>query len=115
MIIVMKADVSSDSDDVRRIIDLAASYPGVSTELHEIQGSTRSLTEIYLLGSTGVIPTAPFEEFAGVERVVRVTEKFRSIGRHGSGIEAVGFEYNGVHFSQAGYALLGQAVADATP
>ena len=85
MIIVMKADVSSDSDEVRRIIDLAASYPGVSTELYEIQGSTRSLTEIYLLGSTGVIPTEPFEEFAGVERVVRVTEKYRAIGRHASG------------------------------
>jgi 3-deoxy-7-phosphoheptulonate synthase len=105
VIIVMKADVSSDSDEIRRIIDLAEGYPGVSTELHEIQGSTRSLTEIYLLGSTGVIPTAPFEEFAGVERVVRVTEKKRSIGRHGSGIEAVGFEYNGVHFSQETFHL----------
>jgi 3-deoxy-7-phosphoheptulonate synthase len=100
VIIVLKADVASDSEEVQRIIDLAESYPGVTTELHEIQGATRSLVEIYLLGSTGVIPTAPFEEFAGVEQVVRVTEKFRAIGRHAGGLEAVGFEYNGVRISQ---------------
>jgi 3-deoxy-7-phosphoheptulonate synthase len=100
VIIVLKADVSPDSEEVQRIIDLARSYPGVTTELHQIQGATRSLTEIYLLGSTGVIPTAPFEEFATVEQVVRVTEKFRAIGRHAGGLEAVGFEYNGVRISQ---------------
>jgi 3-deoxy-7-phosphoheptulonate synthase len=105
VIIVMKADVSAESGEIRRIIELAETYPGVSTEVHVIQGSTRSLTEIYLLGSTGVIPTEPFEEFASVERVVRVTEKYRSIGRHGTGIEAVGFEYNGVHFSQETFHL----------
>ncbi len=96
----MKADVAPDSPEVRRVVELAESYPEVSTELHQIQGATRSLTELYLLGSTGVIPTEPFEEFACVEKVVRITEKFRSIGRHGGGLEAVGFEYNGVRISQ---------------
>jgi 3-deoxy-7-phosphoheptulonate synthase len=100
VIIVMKADVRPDSEEVRRVIELAESYPEVSTQVHQIQGATRSLTEIYLLGSTGVIPTGPFEEFAGVEKVVRITEKFRSIGRHSPGLEAVGFEYNGVRMSQ---------------
>ncbi len=100
MIIVMKADVRPDSEDVRRVIELAESYPEVSTQLHQIQGTTRSLTEIYLLGSTGVIPTEPFEEFEAVERVVRITEKFRAIGRHEASLEAMGFEYNGVHLGQ---------------
>jgi 3-deoxy-7-phosphoheptulonate synthase len=99
VIIVMKADVRTDAPEVRRVVELAESFPGVTTELHEIQGATRSLSELYLLGSTGVIPTAPFEEFACVEKVVRITEKFRSIGRHGGGLE-VGFEYNGVRFAQ---------------
>ncbi|MEE8508247.1 MAG: 3-deoxy-7-phosphoheptulonate synthase [Myxococcota bacterium] len=100
MIIVMKADVSPDAAEVRRIVELAESFPGVSTEFHQIRGSTRSLTELYLLGSTGVIPTAPFEEFQCVEKVVRITEKFRAIGRHGTELEAVGFEYNGVQMNQ---------------
>jgi 3-deoxy-7-phosphoheptulonate synthase len=100
MIIVLKADVRADSPDVARVIEMAESFPEVRTQVHEIRGATRTLTEIYLLGSTGVIPTTPFEEFACVERVVRVTEKYRSIGRHHETLEAVGFEYNGVHIGQ---------------
>jgi len=100
VIIVLKADVRTDSPEVRRLVDFAESYPGVHTEIHQIQGATRTLSELYLLGLTGVIPTEPFKEFACVERVVRITEKFRSIGRHGGGLEAMGFDYNGVHISQ---------------
>ena len=94
------ADVAPDSPEVSRVIEFAESFPGVTTELHNIRGTTRSLTELYLLGSTGVIPTKPFEEFECVETVVRITEKFRAIGRHGGNLEAVGFEYNGVHIGQ---------------
>jgi 3-deoxy-7-phosphoheptulonate synthase len=100
VIIVLKADVEAGSPEVRRLIELAESFPDVHTQVHRIQGATRSVTEVYLLGHTGVIPTEPFQEFACVERVVRVTEKYRSIGRHGGGVDAVGFEYNGVHISQ---------------
>ena len=100
MIIVMKADVAADSPDLRRVIALAESYPGITTQLHRIQGATRSVTEVYLLGPTGVVPSAPFEEFESVEKVVRVTQSFRAIGRHDGGLEAVGFQYNGVQISQ---------------
>jgi 3-deoxy-7-phosphoheptulonate synthase len=99
MIIVMKADVGADSPELRRVIALAESFPDVRTEVHRVQGATRSLTEIYLLGSTGVVPLAPFEEFESVEKVVRITQRFRAIGRHDQ-LEAVGFEYNGVRISQ---------------
>jgi 3-deoxy-7-phosphoheptulonate synthase len=100
VIIVMKADVAADSPDLKQVIALAESYPGISTQLHRIQGATRSVTEVYLLGPTGVVPSAPFEEFESVEKVVRVTQSFRAIGRHDGGLEAVGFQYNGVHISQ---------------
>jgi 3-deoxy-7-phosphoheptulonate synthase len=100
MIIVLKADVEPDSPEVQRLIAQAESYPEVTTQIHRIQGAARSVTEVYLLGQTGVIPTEPFQEFACVERVVRVTEKYRSIGRHEGGVDAVGFEYNGVRISQ---------------
>jgi len=100
MIIVMKADTQPDSPELAQVIARAEGFPGVRTEVHRIEGSTRSVTEIYLLGSTGVVPTEPFEEFTSVERVVRVTEKFRSIGRHDAHLQAVGFDYNGIRFSQ---------------
>ncbi len=100
MIIVMKANLPEDSPQLRQVIALAESYPGVRTEVRRIQGATRSVTEVYLLGPTGVVPQAPFEEFESVEKVVRITQSFRAIGRHDGGLEAVGFEYNGVHLSQ---------------
>ena len=83
-----RAAAAPDAAERRRLIELAESYPEVSTQIHQIVGATRTLSEIYLIGSTGVIPTTPFEEFACVERVVRVTEKYRSIGRHEGGLDA---------------------------
>jgi 3-deoxy-7-phosphoheptulonate synthase len=99
MIIVMKADTAADSPELARIIAMAESYPGVKTSVHRIQGATRSLTEVYLLGPTHVVPAQPFEEFESVEKVVRITQKYRFIGRHDA-LEGVGFEYNGITISQ---------------
>ncbi len=100
MIIVMKADLPAGSPEIKQIVALAESFPGIKAQVHTIQGATRSLTEVHLHGSTGVIPAKPFEEFEGVEKVVRITEKFRAIGRHDGQLEAVGFEYNGVQMTQ---------------
>jgi 3-deoxy-7-phosphoheptulonate synthase len=99
MVIVMRADLPPDSPELKEVVALAESFPGISAQVHVIQGATRSLTELYLLGPTHAVPTKPFEEFECVEKVVRITQKFRAIGRH-ENLEAVGFEYNGVTLSQ---------------
>jgi 3-deoxy-7-phosphoheptulonate synthase len=44
------------------------------------------------------VPTDPFEALAGVRKVVRVSVKYRLIGRPHPTAETPGFEYNGVHF-----------------
>lgn len=100
MIIVLRADVPAASREVARVIELAEGFPGIKTSIHRIQGASRSVTEVYLLGETGVVPSAPFEQLECVDKVVRVTQTFRAIGRHGGALDAVGFEYNGVQFSQ---------------
>jgi 3-deoxy-7-phosphoheptulonate synthase len=100
MVIVLRADLPPDSNEVKQVVALAESFPGVSTRVHVVQGATRSLTEVYLLGPTHAVPTTPFEQLESVEKVVRITEKFRAIGRHDGGLEAVGFTYNGVTLSQ---------------
>ncbi len=99
MIIVMKADVPPESEEVRQVVRMAERYPDVHAEVRQIQGSTRSLTEIYLIGSTASIATEPFEEFPAVEKAIRIRERYRSIGRHDRS-EVLGFEYRGVEFSQ---------------
>lgn len=100
MIIVMKADTLPDSAEVRQVVQMVERYPNVRTQVREIEGATRVLTEIYVLGSTSTIPCEPIEEFPAVEKVIRIREKYRAIGRHEGQAEAFGFEYNGVHFSQ---------------
>jgi 3-deoxy-7-phosphoheptulonate synthase len=100
MIIVMRGDAGPGSDAVAEVVRLASRYPGVHTEVRSIEGATRSLTEVYLLGSTETVPREPFEEIAGVEKAIRVRAKYRAIGKHEGEAEAVGFLYNGVEFSQ---------------
>lgn len=100
MIIVMKADILPESPEVAQVVETAKRYPDVHSEVRKIQGATRVLTEVYLLGSTTSVPTEPFEEFPAVERVIRIRERYRAIGRHEGQAEAFGFTYNGVRFSQ---------------
>ena len=106
MIIVMRGDVTPASDAVREVVQLATRYEGVQTQVRTIEGATRSLTEVYLLGSTAAVPKEPFEEMAGVERVIRVRAKYRAIGRHEGEALEVGFVYNGVQFSQDTFHLM---------
>jgi 3-deoxy-7-phosphoheptulonate synthase len=99
MIIVMKSDVLPESPEVQEVVRMVRRYPDVNAEVRKIQGATRVLTEIYLLGSTSTIPVEPFEEFPSVEKVIRIRERYRAIGRHEGQAEAVGFVYNGIPFS----------------
>jgi 3-deoxy-7-phosphoheptulonate synthase len=115
MIIVMKDDILPESPEVQRVIQLAERYPNVHTEVHKIQGVLRAVTEIYLLGETSTIPLEPFEEFSAVEKAIRIRERYRSIGRHHGQAEAIGFEYNGVHFGQDTFHLFPGLCAVDTP
>jgi 3-deoxy-7-phosphoheptulonate synthase len=100
VIVILKPETDRGSSAVQEVLDLAARYPGVSARVHVVEGVTRSLIEVYLIGSTTTVPSEPFEELPAVERVVRVSEKYRIIGRHQGQTEAVGFQYQGVTFDQ---------------
>jgi 3-deoxy-7-phosphoheptulonate synthase len=106
MIIVMRGDQTPTSEAVQEVVRLANRYPGVQTQVRSIDGATRSLTEVYLLGSTATVPPEPFEEVAGVEKVIRIRAKYRAIGRHDDAAVAVGFVYNGVAFGQDTFHLM---------
>src|SRR5215471_12533943 len=106
MIIVMRGDVTPGSESVAEVVRLATRYEGVETQVRTIEGATRSLTEVYLLGSTATVPREPFEEMAGVERVIRIRAKYRAIGRHEGEAVEVGFSYNGVQFGQDTFHLM---------
>jgi 3-deoxy-7-phosphoheptulonate synthase len=96
MIITLEPDAPSTVADA--VVRLAERHPGVSARRYEFRGATTTVVEIHLLGPTRTIPTEPFEAIAGVRKVVRVSVKYRLIGRPHPSAETPGFEYNGVHF-----------------
>jgi 3-deoxy-7-phosphoheptulonate synthase len=100
VIVILKPEVSRNSIQLQKVLEMAGRFEGVDSRIHVIEGSTRSLIEVYLIGSTTTVPTEPFEELDGVERVVRVSEKYRIIGRHKGQAEADGFQYRGLTFDQ---------------
>jgi 3-deoxy-7-phosphoheptulonate synthase len=115
VIVILKPDTPRDSEGVRQVLDIAARYEGVSSRLHVVEGATRSLIEVYLIGSTITVPTEPFEKLDVVERVVRVSEKYRIIGRHKGQVEAFGFQYQGLTFDQETLHVLPGLCAVDTP
>lgn len=100
MIIVMRDDIPASAPEVSRVVQMAERFAGIKTEVRSITGATRSLTEVYLLGPTTTVPEKDFEELPGVERVFRVRQSFRAIGRHEGQAEFLGFTYRGLSFDQ---------------
>jgi len=64
-------------------------------------GSEVTLTEIYLIGNTGALTHEQMQVLPGVQKVVRVSEAYRVLGRHKQGDDRpTSFEYQGVKFGQ---------------
>lgn len=100
MLIIFHPDVSSQGPEVRRLLAHIEQYRGVTARVHSVHGALRDLTEVYLIGPTETVSREAIEGLPGVERVVRISEKYRIIGRHRGQVEAVGFDYNGIPFNQ---------------
>ncbi|GAC1547142.1 MAG: 3-deoxy-7-phosphoheptulonate synthase [Polyangiales bacterium] len=100
MIVILRPDVSADGDEVKQLEREAARFPGVATKVFTHRGETHVLTEVHLIGETKVVPTETFAALPFVMRVVRVSEKYRILGRHQGELDALGFDYNGVRFGQ---------------
>jgi 3-deoxy-7-phosphoheptulonate synthase len=104
MIVMLEPD--SPESTVNAVLQVVAQYKGITPRTHVIEGAEYTVTEIYLLGPTSQVPVEPFKQIPGVRQVVRVSEKYRVIGRHGGKRETpVGFEYNGVTFDERGVNL----------
>ena len=68
--------------------------------MHQVQGAEQVLTEIYLIGNTKALAVEDMRTLPGVDRVVRISEEYKVLGRHKDDTRPSGFEYQGVQFSQ---------------
>ena len=100
MIVILKPDMGEKTPEYRQILDFLSHKPNIKTRVHQEIGVQQTLTEIYLIGDTASLDKAEIESLPGVERVVRVSEEYRVLGRHRDDRRPTGFEYNGVTFSQ---------------
>jgi 3-deoxy-7-phosphoheptulonate synthase len=100
MIVILKSDITDASPEFRLILDHLKNRPNIATRVHREIGALQTVTEIYLIGDTGALDKGEIESLPGVDRVVRVSEEYRILGRHRDDSRPTGFDYNGVRFDQ---------------
>ncbi len=107
MIIILKPDLEDKEKTITQIRNYLENYPNVRIRLVELQGETREVTEVHLIGQTHNVRMDVLERFPGVERVIRVSAKYRQIGRHDIDLVPVGFTYQGITFDQDSLVIFG--------
>ncbi|MGH8755823.1 MAG: hypothetical protein ACREU0_08400, partial [Burkholderiales bacterium] len=92
-----------------------AALPNIKCRVHREQGAERALTEIYLIGNTSSLQIEDMKNLPCVERVVRVSEEYRILGRHKDDNRPTWFDYNGVRFGQDSLHIFAGLCAVDTP
>jgi 3-deoxy-7-phosphoheptulonate synthase len=116
MIIILEPNIAPER--LGTILAMAAQFPGVTPKQHSFQGAQATVTEVHLIGPSKVMLTIPEDRFRtlpGVRGVIRVSTKYRLIGRHGQTGQAPGFVYNGVSFNEQSVNIFAGLCAVDTP
>ncbi len=100
MILILKPNTDTNSDECRQLQAQLAGLPNIDTRIHQVHGAEQTLTEIYLIGNTQALDPDEMQQLPCVERVVRISEEYRILGRHQDDERSIDFEYNGIRFSQ---------------
>ncbi len=100
MILILVPNTRLDSPEYKQLSLHLANFSGISTRVHTEVGIEQTLTEIYLIGNTKVLSIEDVSSLPCVDRVVRVSEEYRVLGRHKNDDRPTFFDYNGVRFGQ---------------
>ena len=100
MILILVPNTRPDSPEYKQLLAHLANLSGISTRVHTEVGAEQTLTEIYLIGNTKVLSLEDVSSLPCVDRVVRVSEEYRVLGRHKNDDRPTYFDYNGVRFGQ---------------
>lgn len=100
MILVLVPNTQPESPEYKQLMAYLANLPGITTRVHNEVGVEQTLTELYLIGNTKALSLEEIGNLPCVERVVRVSEEYRVLGRHQNDERPTSFEYNGVTFGQ---------------
>lgn len=105
MIILLKPNIRKHDPVYQQVIYVVSRLPKITIREHTVMGSQQTLHEIYLIGETSAVVKEDIEALEGVERVIRVSQEYRILGRHRDDSRTFAFTYNGVEFSQRNFNL----------
>ncbi len=100
MLVILRPNTNENSEEFIQTLDFLTHLQDIKLKKHIVTGKQQILTEIYLIGDTSRVEQEQIAALPAVERVIRISEGYRILGRHHDTKRAVGFEYNGVQFNQ---------------
>ncbi len=100
MVVLLQPNTDDTSEAFSKTMDHLRNLSDIRLQKHIVEGNEQRLTEIYLIGNTQKIDRAEIAALPAVERVVRISQEYRILGRHNDDERQHGFEYNGLHFDQ---------------
>ncbi|MGD8784873.1 MAG: 3-deoxy-7-phosphoheptulonate synthase [Thioalkalispiraceae bacterium] len=100
MIVILKPNIDKNHELYAAVHDYLSQLPNIRINEHVEHGAQQVLTEFYLIGDTAALSQQEIESLPGVERVVRISEEYRILGRHSDEHRPSSFEYNGIRFGQ---------------
>lgn len=100
MIVILEPNIDVSSNAYKQLIDHLSKLENIEFRVHKVEGAQQTLTEIYLIGETALIDKQTIAALPLVEKVIRISEEYRVLGRHQDSSRSASFEYNGVVFSQ---------------
>jgi 3-deoxy-7-phosphoheptulonate synthase len=100
MILILNENADPGAAEYAQLMQQLHALPGIQVREHRIAGELRSVTEIYLIGDTKQLGLDDMRALPLVERVVRVSEEYRVLGRHKGDDRPASFDYQGLRFGQ---------------
>ncbi|HXV07311.1 MAG TPA: hypothetical protein VD791_04740 [Burkholderiales bacterium] len=100
MILILNENADPAGPEYAALMEALRQLPGIQVKAHRIEGELRAVTEIYLIGDTKQLSPEDMRALPLVERVVRVSEEYRVLGRHKDDVRPTWFEYQGLRFGQ---------------
>ena len=100
MLVILHPDLDVNDSGYQEAISYFENLPDIENRIHTVQGTKQTLTEIYLIGKTEKISREDIESLPAVDRVIRISEEYRVLGRHKDENRTTSFSYNGMEFGQ---------------
>jgi len=106
MLAILHPNIDENSDAFKETWRFLKGLNNIQLQKHKVEGQQQKLTEVYLIGDTQKLSIDEVSSLPAVERVIRISEDYRILGRHDDHNRQTGFTYNGIHFGQDTFHLV---------